>query len=67
MTKFGSSALRFCGVVLLVVGILFAADGLLPLRSGGPNPSWVEFMIGAVICIVGWLFRRVSVQKIGDN
>jgi cobalamin synthase len=65
MTKFVATAFRICGVILLVAGVLVAADGLLPMRSAGPNPSWFEFVFGAVICIAGWILRRVSFRKIG--
>jgi hypothetical protein len=65
MTKLSATVFRVIGIILLVVGILIAADGLLPLRSAGPNPSWFEFLFGTVICITGWIIRSVSFRKIG--
>jgi hypothetical protein len=50
----------------MMCGALFAVDGLLPVRSVGPNPSWLEFVLGAVICSVGWFVRRFSFRKSVD-
>jgi hypothetical protein len=47
----------------MVLGLLIAVDGLLPMRSVGPNPSWIEFVLGIVICSVGWFVRRLSFRK----
>ena len=45
------------------MGVLIIIDGLLPMRSDGPNPSWREVAAGAVTAIVGvsvlWLVRRI--------
>jgi hypothetical protein len=65
MSHLSSRLLQIGGVVLLVFGVLFLADGLLPLRSAGPNPSWFEVVVGVVLCIVGWLLRRASLPKTG--
>jgi hypothetical protein len=51
-----------CLVVLsrLVIGmgVLFIIDGLLPMRSDGPNPSWREVVLGAVTAIFGVCLLR---------
>ena len=51
--------LQVIGVALLAVGILFALDGLLPMRSQGSNPSWAEVAIGVTIMTLGWLLRHL--------
>lgn len=45
------------------IGVLFIIDGLLPMRSDGPNPSWREVTAGSVTVIVGVSLLR-SVRRI---
>jgi hypothetical protein len=47
----------------MMCGALLAVDGLLPMRSAGPNPAWFEFVLGILICSIGWLVRRLSFRK----
>jgi hypothetical protein len=49
------------GCVLLLGGICIL-DGLLPTRSGGPNPSWTEVFIGSVVVACSW-YIRVSFMR----
>jgi hypothetical protein len=64
MRHIASSLLQILGAILLVFGVLLAVDGLLPLRSHAPNPAWIEAVIGVVLFMVGWIFRRVARSRV---
>lgn len=53
MTQPASRLRRIGGLLLLIAGLLLASDGLLPMRSSGPNPYWVEFWGGILLLLVG--------------
>lgn len=44
--------------LLWTLGLLVTLDGLLPMRSSGPNPAWSEVAIGVLIFALGILMRR---------
>ena len=48
------------GLLAMLAGIALLLDGLLPIRSHGPNPSGLEVVAGFVICLAGFLVRRVA-------
>jgi hypothetical protein len=52
----------WCAGCLLLLGGLCIFDGLLPIRSAGPSPSWAEVLIGLVIVACSWCIR-VSVMR----
>ena len=54
----------YAAIVLLVFGVLFTLDSLLPLRSHAPNPSWFEVAIGVALAVVGWILRRVARSRL---
>lgn len=58
MRQIAYRLLQIFGIVLLVLGVIFIGDGLLPLRSHGPNPSWVEVAAGVTFTVIGWILRR---------
>ena len=51
-------SIRVVGLLFVVGGILLVADAVLPMRSRGPNPSWIEFGAGAIFAILGWRISR---------
>ena len=48
------------GLLAMVVGIALLLDGLLPMRSHGPNPSALEVAVGFVIGLAGFVVRRMA-------
>jgi hypothetical protein len=58
MKRIAAKSLRFLGAFVAVCGWLLVLDGLLPMRSHGPNPSWGEISLGVMVAapgIMGWL------------
>jgi hypothetical protein len=58
MKRIAAKSLRFLGAFVAVCGWLLVLDGLLPMRSHGPNPSWGEISLGVMVAapgMVGWL------------
>lgn len=50
--------LRIIGVLIALCGVFFIHDGLLPMRSHGPNPLWSEVYLGLLVGSTGlivWL------------
>lgn len=45
--------------LVIGIGVLIIIDGLLPMRSDGPNPSWREVAGGAVTAVVGVSLLRL--------
>jgi len=48
------------GLLIMLVGLALLLDGLLPIRSHGPNPSIGELVAGLAICLTGFLVRRMA-------
>ena len=46
------------GLLTILAGVPVLLDGLLPIRSHGPNPSVVEVIVGLAICVTGLFVRR---------
>jgi drug/metabolite transporter (DMT)-like permease len=43
------------GLLLIILGGLFIIDGVLPVRSHNPNPSFLEIILGLGASFVGWI------------
>jgi uncharacterized membrane protein HdeD (DUF308 family) len=54
------SILAGLGVVAMLAGVLLLLDGLLPVRSHGTNPSWLEVAVGLLIGVAGFVMRRMA-------
>ena len=48
------------GLLTMLAGLALLLDGLLPVRSHGSNPSVVEVVAVLVICLTGFLVRRMA-------
>jgi hypothetical protein len=46
------------GLLLMILGGLFVADGILPVRSHNPNPSFLEIILGLGVGFIGWIIRQ---------
>jgi len=46
------------GLLFLVLGGMILADGILPVRSQNPNPSFLEILFGLGVGFVGWIIRQ---------
>ena len=58
-----STLLQAVAPLFVIVGVLFLADGLLPLRSHAGNPSWEEILIGAGLLFIGWVVRKAARKR----
>lgn len=67
MRSLTKSVLALFGIVVMLAGGTLLLDGLLPLRSHGANPSWLEVIVGLLIIGAGFLLRhfarRASVNR----
>ena len=52
------------GLLLIMFGIFTLFDGILPMRSHGPNPLYAEIVTGILVGGVGWFIRYVGVKMI---
>lgn len=71
MLRLSMIMVRLAGIVGVCGGGLLINDGLLPMRSHGPNPSWAEVRLGVCVTCVGvalWaasstVLRRLRVRS----
>jgi len=60
MSPVSRTILSLLGLLAMLAGIASLADGLLPIRSHGPNPSWLEVVVGFVLGLAGFVVRRMA-------
>lgn len=60
MRSFAISVSAVLGLMAMVAGVVLVLNGLLPLRSHGPNPSWLEVVCGLLLGIAGFLLRHFT-------
>ncbi len=60
MSPVSRTILALLGLLAMLAGIALLLDGLLPTRSHGPNPSWLEVVVGFVMGLAGYVVRRIA-------
>ena len=51
----------------MLAGIVLLVDGLLPMRSHGPNLSGLETVVGFLLALAGFLVRRRALRRVAAN
>ena len=67
MRTAAKSILALLGILIMLAGGALFLDGLLPLRSHGANPSWLEVVAGLVIGGGGFLLRRFARRALANR
>jgi hypothetical protein len=60
MRSLTKSIMALLGILAMVASVLLLLDGLLPVRSHGTNPSWLEVAVALLIGVAGFLVRRMA-------
>jgi uncharacterized membrane protein len=67
MSPVSRTILALLGLLAMLAGIALLVDGLLPTRSHGPNPSWLEVMVGVFMVLAGFVVRRIARRVPADS
>jgi hypothetical protein len=60
MSPVSRTILALLGLLAVLAGIALLLDGLLPSRSHGPNPAWLEVAVGCGMGLAGFVMRRIA-------